>query len=83
MLVIGRKVIPVDALKGAQLKEWKRDNGYHERSLSETAMYRYKQLVGGKLSLRKYNAQVGEILAGVCALNKMLRRGMPVRQEAQ
>lgn len=43
-------------------------------------MYRYKQLISGKLSLRDYNAQVGEIMAGVAALNKINRLGMPVRQ---
>lgn len=37
--------------------------GYHKRSLSEAAMYRVKQLLGGKLSLRNYNAQVGETYA--------------------
>lgn len=70
----------VEALKAGRLKDWKRETGYHERSLSETAMYRYKQLISGKLSLRVYNAQIGEIMAGVCALNKMLRLGMPERQ---
>lgn len=72
----------VDALKTGQLTSWKHDCGYHERSLSETAMYRYKQLIRGKLSLRDYNAQVGEIMAGVAALNKISRLGMPVRQLA-
>lgn len=40
-------------------KYWKERYGYHKRSLSETAMYRVKQLLGGRLSLRNYNAQVG------------------------
>ena len=33
-------------------KKWKMRYGYHKRSLSETAMYRVKQLLGGKLSIR-------------------------------
>ncbi|ELB2812701.1 hypothetical protein QNE88_004727, partial [Vibrio alginolyticus] len=41
-------------------KKWKKQYGYHKRSLSETAMYWVKQLLVGKLSLRNYNAQVGE-----------------------
>ena len=41
-------------------KKWKKRYGYHKRSLSETAMHRVKQLLGGKLSLRNYNDQVGE-----------------------
>ena len=70
----------VDALKAGQLILWKHDYGYHERSLSETAMYRNKQLISGKLSLRDYNVRVGEIMAGVAALNKISRLGIPVRQ---
>lgn len=75
--------LAVEALKNGDLKQWKRDFGYHERSLSETAVYRYKQLLSGKLSFRDYNAQVGEIMAGVAVLNKVLRLGMPVRQTTE
>jgi hypothetical protein len=70
----------VKALKNDELKQWKKDNDYHQRSLSETGMYRYKQLIGDKLSLRNYNAQVGEALAGVKVMNKVIGLGMPVRQ---
>ncbi|MCE9688266.1 IS5 family transposase, partial [Shewanella sp. AS16] len=70
----------VKALKSHALQQWKKDNDYHQRSLSETAMYRYKQLISPKLSLRDYNAQVGEALAGVKAMNKVIGLGMPVRQ---
>lgn len=41
-------------------KKWKPRYGYHKRSLSETVMYRVKQLLGRKLRQRNYNAQVGE-----------------------
>nr|BCN22413.1 putative transposase [Vibrio mimicus] len=58
-------------------KHWKQRYGYHKRSLSETAMYRVKQLLGGKLSLRDYNAQVGETYAMIKALNKLTGLGMP------
>ena len=58
-------------------KYWKERYGYHKRSLSETAMYRVKQLLGGKLSLRNYNAQVGETYAMIKALNKLTGLGMP------
>lgn len=46
----------VKALKNDKLAQWKKDNDYHQRSLSETAMYRYKQFINPKLSLRDYNA---------------------------
>jgi len=42
-------------------------------------MNRYKQLISAKLSLRDYNGQVGEALAGVKALNKVIMLGMPIR----
>ncbi len=58
-------------------KHWKQRYGYHKRSLSETAMHRVKQLLGGKLSLRNYNAQVGEAYAMIKALNKLTGLGMP------
>ncbi|MCF1432106.1 MAG: hypothetical protein LPH20_15025, partial [Shewanella sp.] len=41
---------------------------------------RYKQLISPKLSLRDYDAQVGEALAGVKAMNKVIGLGMPIRE---
>ncbi|EHV9838727.1 transposase, partial [Vibrio vulnificus] len=57
--------------------KWKKRYGYHKHSLSETAMHRVKQLLGGRLSLRNYNAQVGETYALIKALNKLTGLGMP------
>ncbi|SFO78686.1 IS5 family transposase [Enterovibrio norvegicus] len=68
----------VSALKSGQLEEWKRETDYHQRSLSETGMYRYKKLLSPQLALRDYDAQVGEALANVKAMNKVIRLGMPV-----
>ena len=62
------------------LTHWKQQSGYHRRSLAETAMYRFKQLMTGKISLRNYNGQVGEIMAYVCAMNKLNALGLPVRK---
>lgn len=61
-------------------KKWKQKYGYHKRSLSETAMYRVKQLLGASLTLRHYNAQVGECYAMIKALNKLTGLGMPETQ---
>ncbi|MGT8836938.1 IS5 family transposase [Vibrio cholerae] len=60
--------------------KWKKRYSYHKRSLSETTMYRVKQLLGGRLSLRNYNAQVGEAYAMIKALNKLTGLGMPETQ---
>jgi hypothetical protein len=43
-------------------------------------MYRVKQLLGGKLSLRNYNTQVGETYAMIKALKKLTGLGMPETQ---
>lgn len=56
---------------------WKKKVGYHRRSVAETAMYRFKTLLGAHLSLRNYDAQVGEAMAMVKALNRMTLLGMP------
>lgn len=40
-------------------------------------MFRVKKLLGGALSLRNYNAQVGETCAMIKALNKITGLGMP------
>lgn len=57
---------------------WKEKVDYHRRSLAETAMSRVKKVCGGRLTLRNYDAQVGESMALVKALNKMTLLGMPV-----
>lgn len=56
---------------------WKKKVGYHRRSLAETAMFRLKKFLGGHLSLRDYDAQVGEAMAMVKALNRITLLGMP------
>ena len=62
------------------LTHWKKISGYQRRSLAETAMYRFKHLMAGKISLRNYNGQVGEVMAYVSAMNKLNTLGLPVRQ---
>ncbi|PCS21784.1 Mobile element protein [Candidatus Enterovibrio escicola] len=44
-------------------------------------MFRYKQLLNLKLTLRNYKAQVNEALANVKAMNKVLKLSIPVRQQ--
>lgn len=70
----------VTALYNGALQHWKVDSGYHRRSLAESAFSRYKQMISERLSLRDYNAQVGEVLAGVKVLNKLTSLGMPERR---
>ena len=58
-------------------KYWKERDGYHRHLLLETAMYRAKQLLGGRLSSRNYNAQAGKTYAMIKALSKLSGLGMP------
>jgi IS5 family transposase len=59
------------------MKKWKVDSGYHQRSLSETAMYRLKQLMGSELSSRTFSRQAVEIFVRCKAINIMTELGMP------
>ncbi|WP_422527162.1 transposase, partial [Serratia fonticola] len=56
---------------------WPAEYADRNQAVAETAMYRVKQLFGGHLTLRDYDAQVGEAMAMIRALNKMTRAGMP------
>ena len=59
------------------LKEWKKERGYHKRSLVETFMYRYKIIFTDKLHARKEGQQSTEASIGCAVLNVMKRIGMP------
>ena len=48
---------------------WQRATGYGRRNQAETAMFRYKHLVGPKLCTRSLPAQRGEAAIAVAALN--------------
>jgi hypothetical protein len=58
-------------------KKWKRDSGYHRRSLAETAVYRFKSIFGNTLTTRTLARQVTEVRIKSAALNRMTRLGMP------
>jgi|SRR5215211_14834 len=58
-------------------KEWKKDSGYHIRSLAETTMFRLKTLFGDQLSARLLETQTTQALVRCAALNKMTHLGMP------
>lgn len=58
-------------------KKWKEKCGYHVRSLSETAMFRFKTIFGDKLNSREFNRQRTEFLISISILNKMTGFGMP------
>ena len=57
---------------------WQRATGYGRRNLVETAIGRYKHLVGSKLRARNLAAQQGEVTIAVQALNRMIRVAKPL-----
>ena len=57
---------------------WQKATGYGRRSLGETAMSRYKTIIGRGLRARTLPAQKTEARVGCAALNRMTRLGMPV-----
>ncbi len=57
--------------------KWKRESGYHRRSLVETAMFRLKRLFGTTLRAKSGPAQDTETMVRLDALNKMTALGMP------
>jgi hypothetical protein len=57
---------------------WQRSSGYSRRSLVETAMYRYKTIIGRRLHARNLPNQKTEAKIGCNVLNRMTSLGMPV-----
>ncbi len=56
---------------------WKRESGYHRRSLGETAMSRLKAIFGASVSSRGDGQQATEVGIRCRALNIMSHQGMP------
>jgi transposase len=57
---------------------WQRRSGYNRRSLIETAMFRYKTIIGRRLHARTLPKQRTEAKTGCGVLNRMTALGMPV-----
>lgn len=56
---------------------WKKNMGYHRRSRVETAMFRYKTILGDRLTARKEWTQATEVAVKLDVLNRMTELGMP------
>ena len=56
---------------------WQRRSGYNRRSVVETAMHRYKTVVGRRLHARTLPNQQTEAKIGCNVLNQMSMLGMP------
>ena len=58
-------------------KKWKQEHRYHLRSLAETAIFRFKRIIGRTLRARKLVNQATEARLGSKILNQMLELGSP------
>lgn len=66
--------------KTGSLKEWKRREKYHTRSIAETAMGRFKGILGGTIRGRTFESQATEVFVKAGILNRMCALGMPKRE---
>jgi len=57
--------------------KWKRESGYHRRSLAETAMFRLKTLFGDRLSCRRLDTQASQVGIRCRVLNHVTHLGKP------
>jgi transposase len=57
--------------------KWQVATGYGKRSLVETAIGRYKSIIGRRLRARSFAAQQTEVAIGIAVLNRMLACARP------
>lgn len=70
----------LDMIKQLGKEEWKVLSDYHQRSLAETFMFRYKVILGDQLRARKLSNQQTEVRLGAKILNLMLQTAKPQSQ---
>jgi IS5 family transposase len=56
---------------------WKRECGYHRRSLAETAMFRLKTIFSDRVTARGFAGQAAQLLVRCATLNRMTQLGRP------
>ena len=56
---------------------WQKRSGYTRRALVETAISRFKQVIGDELRSRTNQRRATEVAIAVHALNRMLELGRP------
>jgi hypothetical protein len=57
---------------------WQKTTGYGRRSLVETAIGRYKHIIGSALRARSTDGQAGEVAIAVQILNRTIRIAKPI-----
>lgn len=72
----------IKRIKEVGRQQWKKEVGYHRRSLSEVNMYRYKTIFGGKLRAREPQYEENEVRLKCRILNQFVAIGMPKSYKA-
>jgi hypothetical protein len=62
--------------------QWKRESGYHRRSLAETSIFRIKTIFGERVRARSFEGQAAQVLIQCAVLNRMTHLGMPTSYAA-
>src|SRR5438309_2741905 len=62
---------------------WQKAVGYGKRALVETAMFRYKTLIGPTLRARTLTTQKTEAHVACSVINRMTQLGMPISQRVR
>jgi hypothetical protein len=82
--VVSRSKLPLSArdttvlkVKAMGRRKWKKMSGYHRQGRVENTFFRYKQILGGKLNARCFQAQQAEVALACRILNRMGKVGMP------
>ena len=81
LAVVG--MVPVTSVRMIQDRGrlgWQKAVGYGRRSLGETAVFRYKAIIGRRLRARTLPRQKTEVRVACSVLNRMTRLGMPASQ---
>ncbi len=67
----------IRAIDAGGRRRWEHESGYTRRSLVETAMSRYKAIIGDSMRSRTVASQKIEVVLACAVLNRMTRLGMP------
>jgi hypothetical protein len=63
--------------------DWQRRSGYNRGRLVETAMFRYKTIIGRGLHTRTFSDHKTEATIGCNVLNRIARLGIPASARAR
>jgi hypothetical protein len=73
----------IQAVQENGRRSWERAVDYGKRSLVETAMFRYKTLIGPTLRARTLPAQKTEARVACSVMNRMTQLGKPISQRVR